>query len=160
MRRPCERKSQHGAEYCSRACHYQGRSAGLTKRVVAEPYDIPPEVRAQSSASAARRYAAGTFGPIPETEIRTSAALGAAGIHHVHQHVIDLGDRSVAVDLFFPDQMLVVEIDAPALHRKRAVAAADAKRDADLAAAGYTVKRVLDDRNVPAILGRVLQALA
>jgi hypothetical protein len=33
------------------------------------------------------------------------------------------------------------------------------ERDRDLAAAGYTVRRVLDDRDAPAILARVLAVL-
>jgi very-short-patch-repair endonuclease len=89
----------------------------------------------------------------------TSAALLAAGVAHDHQHVIDIGTRSVAVDLFFADRMLIIELDEPSLHRKPRFAAKDAERDAALARLGYTVRRVLDDRDVPAILGRVLALL-
>ena len=39
-RPPSQRKSRHGAEYCSRTCHYKGRTAGLTGRIVLDGYDL------------------------------------------------------------------------------------------------------------------------
>jgi hypothetical protein len=41
-RRPGGVKAKHGAQYCSRPCHYAGRSAGLTKRVCTQPYVRKP----------------------------------------------------------------------------------------------------------------------
>ena len=159
QRCPSVRKSRHGAEYCSRACHYKGRSEGLTGRVVVDGYNLTPESRARASAAAARLYATGDTFPIPITEVQVSEALLALGVGHVHQHVIDLDSRSVAVDLFFPGRKLVVEIDTLGLHRQPKHRKADAKRDAELAAAGYTVRRVPDDRDPAAILARVLAVL-
>ena len=54
-RRENKRKSKHGAEYCSRKCHYAGRSAGLTKRVVSDPYTITESGRAGWKAMGDRR---------------------------------------------------------------------------------------------------------
>lgn len=54
-RRPGSVKAKHGAQYCSRPCHYAGRSAGLTKRVCARPYvlrPVDPAVRALRDARA------------------------------------------------------------------------------------------------------------
>jgi very-short-patch-repair endonuclease len=157
-RAPAKRKSRHGAEYCSRTCHYKGRTAGLTGRVVLDGYNLSADARARHSAAAARSYASGDTFPIPVTETQVSEALHALGVEHVHQHVIDLRSRSVAVDLFFPSRMLVVEIDERDLHRK--LSAKDRVRDRELAAAGFTVRRVHDDRDAPAILARVLAVLA
>jgi len=159
-RSPAQRQSRHGAEYCSRACHYKGRTVGLTARVVVDGYNISASARARLSAAAARLYATGNVFPIPITEVQVSEALLALGVDHVHQHVIDLDSRSVAVDLFFPGRKLVVEIDTADLHRKPKHRKADAKRDAELVTAGYTVRRVPDDRDPAAILARVLAVLA
>jgi very-short-patch-repair endonuclease len=159
-RSPAQRKSRHGAEYCSRTCHYKGRSAGLTGRIVLDGYNLSADARARHSAAAARRYASGDTFPIPVTETQVSESLHALGVEHVHQHVIDLATRSVAVDLFFPDRNLVIEIDEHSLHGKPKHRKADDLRDRDLAAAGFVVRRVHDDRDAPAILARVLAVLA
>lgn len=48
-------KTKHGAQYCSRPCHYAGRSAGLTKRVCTRAYarkPVDPAVRAGCDARA------------------------------------------------------------------------------------------------------------
>lgn len=39
-------RANHGAVFCSRACHYKGRSTGATKRVVTKPYNYTPEGKA------------------------------------------------------------------------------------------------------------------
>jgi hypothetical protein len=39
-RSPAQVKSKHEGVYCSRPCHYAGRSRGTTKRVVTKPYTI------------------------------------------------------------------------------------------------------------------------
>src|SRR6185369_8097075 len=36
-------KARHGHQFCSRACHYAGRSAGLVQRIVSRPYRLPPK---------------------------------------------------------------------------------------------------------------------
>lgn len=54
-RRPGSVKAKHGAQYCSRSCHYAGRSAGLTKRICAQPYvmrPVDPAVRTVRAAHA------------------------------------------------------------------------------------------------------------
>lgn len=45
---------KYGAVYCSRACHYQGRSQGLTKRVVSRPY-VYTETSKAAMLAASRR---------------------------------------------------------------------------------------------------------
>lgn len=47
------RKSKHGV-FCSKECHYKGRSLGLTKRVVTNPYTYSEEGKA-SMLNASRR---------------------------------------------------------------------------------------------------------
>lgn len=37
-RQPSHQKSKHGGNFCSRRCHYKGRSLGLVKRIVTIPY--------------------------------------------------------------------------------------------------------------------------
>jgi hypothetical protein len=39
-------KSKHAGVYCSRPCHYAGRSRGLTSREVTRPYTYTPESKA------------------------------------------------------------------------------------------------------------------
>src|SRR5215218_3678151 len=35
-------KGKHGSQFCSRSCHYAGRSIGVTKRIVSKSYTISP----------------------------------------------------------------------------------------------------------------------
>lgn len=43
---PSQIKGKHGFDFCSRSCHYAGRSAGLSLRIVTKPYNISEEARA------------------------------------------------------------------------------------------------------------------
>lgn len=43
---PSHHRSKHGGDFCSRKCHYEGRSLGLVKRVVLEPYTVTDAGRA------------------------------------------------------------------------------------------------------------------
>ena len=47
MQRPSAKKSKHGHDFCSRACHYKGRGMGLVKRVVTTPYTYTEESKAR-----------------------------------------------------------------------------------------------------------------
>lgn len=53
-RTPSQMKSKHPGVYCSRACHYAGRSLGLTRRIVTRPYNFTPEGKAALIASACK----------------------------------------------------------------------------------------------------------
>jgi very-short-patch-repair endonuclease len=55
---------------------------------------------------------------------------------------IDVGDRRVTVDVLFPAQRVVVELDGERFHRTRRDFHADRERDAALAALGYVVVRL------------------
>lgn len=46
LRSASKLKSKHGSVFCSRNCHYKGRSLGLTKRIVTKPYTYTPEGKA------------------------------------------------------------------------------------------------------------------
>lgn len=58
-RSPAQVKAKHGANYCSRACHYAGRSTGLTPRVCSRPYVLTvtrdPEAGARAWATRRER---------------------------------------------------------------------------------------------------------
>ena len=67
------------------------------------------------------------------------------------------------VDFLWREQRLVVEVDGFAYHSDRAAFERDRRRDADLAALGYTVVRVTWRQLVDepaAVVARVAQALA
>lgn len=49
---PSHMRSKHGSVFCSRACHYSGRSTGKSRRIVAGPYRYTPEGKAALIASA------------------------------------------------------------------------------------------------------------
>jgi DNA-directed RNA polymerase subunit RPC12/RpoP len=40
-------RCKHGSVFCSRACHYAGRSLGVTRRVVSQPYTYTAEGKAR-----------------------------------------------------------------------------------------------------------------
>ena len=79
-------------------------------------------------------------------------------------HVVDLGNRLITVDVLFPDHGVVVELDGERYHRTRATFHTDRERDAALAALGYVVVRLTwqrvtrDGPDVVAQLRRILQA--
>lgn len=52
VRSPSTTKSKHGGMYCSRECHYAGRTAGHTKRVVRRPYQYTETSKASMIAAA------------------------------------------------------------------------------------------------------------
>jgi len=55
--------AKHGAVFCSRACHYKGRSTGATKRVVVRPYTYTPEGKAAQIAAASKPKGQRAFHP-------------------------------------------------------------------------------------------------
>jgi hypothetical protein len=60
----------------------------------------------------------------------------------VRNHVIDLGDRRITVDVYFPAERVVVELDGARYHRTRRAFERDRERDAALAAQGILSVRL------------------
>jgi hypothetical protein len=146
-RAPSQIKAKHGASYCSRECHYAGRSLGLTGRIVTQPYTYTDDGMRRLRVAGARRYASGGVGGYPESELAVCARLDRAGISYIHQQIFETHDGAIVVDFFFADRATVVEIDG-ANHRKQDGIDADAKRDAFLASKGIRVIRVPDTGDV------------
>jgi hypothetical protein len=63
-RSPSHVKAKHGAEYCSRPCHFKGRTMGLTPREVTHPYEYTPESKAKQIASARTPQGKRVFHPL------------------------------------------------------------------------------------------------
>ncbi len=143
-------RRRHGAAFCSRVCHYAGRSIGVTKRVVVAPYEISEEARATNSRKAAIEYARGRSLPIPETERLVSDALASDGVEFVHQCVFEWERGAFCVDFYFPSLSLVVEIDGD-YHRKVQYAARDLDRDEWLSRAGIRTVRVGNEGAVDSV---------
>jgi very-short-patch-repair endonuclease len=155
-RPPSHVKGKHGSVFCSRACHYAGRSLGLTRRVVTEPYRYPQASIAALSQAAARAYATGTTLPHPQTEVAAKALLARHGIAFVHQYVVTLPNgKAVVLDFYLPRRRVCIEVDAPDQHGRKAARHRDAERNAALANLGITVLRVHDD-GVPEHVARAV----
>ena len=142
-RAPSQVKSKHGYVFCSRECHYIGRSAGLVKREVVHPYTYSNDGIVKLRKTGARAYASGKTLPHPKTELAARAALERLGICHAYQQVFEHEDGAFVCDFFFAAISRVVELDGPSHYgkaRKR-----DAERDAILSSAGIEVIRVRDN---------------
>lgn len=79
-RAPRQVKAKHGAHYCSRACHYRGRSLGLTARVVEKPYVrvAPLPTAEQIARQVASRRAGKGYSHSDDTRARLSEATARA----------------------------------------------------------------------------------
>jgi very-short-patch-repair endonuclease len=102
-------------------------------------------------------------GPAPtrsEAERRLLRLVRSAGLP---RPLVNTGVASLEVDVLWRDQRLVVEVDGFRCHSSRASFERDRKRDALLAASGYTVLRVTSRQlvNEPeAVVARIAGALA
>lgn len=78
-RSPRQVKAKHGASYCSRRCHYTGRTLGLTGRVVTNPYvrvaPLNPEAHARTVAT---RKARDNYRHSDDTRLRLREATARA----------------------------------------------------------------------------------
>lgn len=84
-------------------------------------------------------------GPVPHSVLERMAlrTLAGAAPRPELQHEIFDGRRFVArVDMFWPDQRLVLELNGRRFHGAREVFEADIRREADLNRLGFTVRRV------------------
>lgn len=144
-RSPAHVKGKHGSVYCSRTCHYAGRTLGTTKRVVVGRYSIPDDVRARMSATLVernrKRKAAGRYGHTDQTrakmreataralaegrvsrvskgEDKVAAILDELGVEYVRQWGLrDDGGRFAAVcDFYFPALNGVIEYNGTYWH--------------------------------------------
>lgn len=79
-RTPRQIKAKHGSQYCSRACHYAGRTLGLTRRIVVEPYVrvAPPPTAEQIARQVATRRAGKGYGHSDDTRARLSETTARA----------------------------------------------------------------------------------
>jgi len=79
-RSPRQIKAKHGTHYCSRACHYRGRTLGLTLRVVDKPYVLvaPPRTPEQIAKQVASRRAGKGYGHTEASRARLSEATARA----------------------------------------------------------------------------------
>jgi G:T-mismatch repair DNA endonuclease (very short patch repair protein) len=90
-RPPSQRRAKHGSEFCSRQCHYEGRSRGLSKRVVEKPYSISEAARDAwregAKKTRATRLKKGNYAHTDETKRlmseRTSRAIAEGKIRRV-----------------------------------------------------------------------------
>jgi very-short-patch-repair endonuclease len=143
-RAPSHIKGKHDSNFCSPTCHYKGRSLGLSKRVVYKPYNHTEQGRTNRSKAAARLYASGKGLNFPKTELAVLDVLRRNCVSVTHQEVFEFPDRAYAVDFFFPNLGLVIELDNPSCH-KRTGAHADFERDALIAERGVEVVRLWDN---------------
>ncbi len=150
-------KGKHGSQFCSRACHYIGRSAGLSKRVVAKPYVYTKQGAVSLSVHAALQYASGRTLSYPQTEIAAVEALLAAGVEFRHQQVFLHPGGAFCCDFFFPSMNAVVELDSPTAHRRGNKS--DAERDAFLNEIGIRVIRIPDEGDTEEVTALLLAAL-
>jgi hypothetical protein len=112
-RTPSTVKGKHGDQFCSRECHYRGRSLGLSKRVVSKPYAIPEATREEASRRASLRIANGTFLKHSELEDKVAEALAAFGVAYRRQFPFYDAERrrwNVA-DFFLPELNMLVEVN-------------------------------------------------
>jgi len=143
---PSHIKSKHEGVYCSRACHYAGRSAGLTKRVVTEPYEITEagrkaaiengkrlaqwmkdndgyghtdETRARLSEITTQNIMSGKINRVSKIEDEVAEELTALGIDFTRQHGIrdpQTGRYIASLDFFLENQRVAVEVNGTFWH--------------------------------------------
>lgn len=138
-------KGKHGAQFCSRACHYRGRTLGLSKRVVTRPYVISDAGRAGWSAGAkktaqtrrqrnnyrksdatraklsiatARALAKSNAYAISKLERKVGAHLADLGLTPIPQYVFrdDRGRFACVVDFYFPELRVALEVNGTYWH--------------------------------------------
>jgi G:T-mismatch repair DNA endonuclease (very short patch repair protein) len=141
-RTPKQIKAKHGVHYCSRACHYRGRTLGLTPRVVAKPYVLvaPPrspeaiarqvatrrandgyqhsdDTRARLRETTARAIAEGRIPSVSKLEDVVAKELDALGVGYRRQVAMrGARGRYVASVDFLLDDGRVLEVNGTFWH--------------------------------------------
>lgn len=144
-RSPSQLKSKHGSVFCSLLCHFRGRSAGLTKRIVTSPYNVSESARdawrkgAQKTVQ--KRRLKGNYGHTESSRAKLSAAtsqylvnnnklassklerrvknwLEQFDINFIHQYPFrnDAGRFWCVVDFYFPDFNVAMEVNGTYWH--------------------------------------------
>src|SRR5699024_399092 len=126
-RAPSSIKGKHGANFCNPECHYRGRTLGISKRVVTEPYSHSPDTLRRLSEAGAYAYAAGATLERPKSELYVLSLLAELGEKTVYQFVVKGELRTYVVDFYLPERGIVIEIDGPEHGKARA-----RKRDRDV----------------------------
>lgn len=77
-------RAKHGSVFCSRKCHYRGRTLGITKRVVTRPYIYTPEGKAAMLASSNTPKGQRVFHPVNCTMCKVEFDDPQDGRERVH----------------------------------------------------------------------------
>lgn len=139
-------KSKHGADYCSRQCHYAGRRAGITPRVVERRYVVTSAGRAarkeaskrtvatrkardnyrhtdatrsRLAEATAQNIASGRIARVSKIEHVVAEELTRRGVRFERQHGIRnpvTGRYAACVDFYIPDAAAVIEVNGTFWH--------------------------------------------
>ncbi len=139
-RSACCVKGKHGSQFCSPACHYAGRSLGLTKRIITKPYQYTEASLASLSKAGAHAIASGNLRTASKHEDAVADALTRCGIPFLRQQVFEADSFGICVDFLCPSLSCVIEVDGPH-HRNKAAVTGDRERDEFLRSLGFRVIR-------------------
>lgn len=138
-------KGKYDNQFCSRACHYKGRSTGLSNRVVTKPYEVSEAgrlamrsgqenarktrlrrnnyghteaTRAKLSQANASAIAEGRVPKRSKTEDILTEQLVARGINFIHQHPVrnSNGTYACCFDFFLPCHGIALEVNGTFWH--------------------------------------------
>jgi G:T-mismatch repair DNA endonuclease (very short patch repair protein) len=144
-RSPSQIKGKYGTNFCSRACHYSGRSTGASRRVVVEPYTISnaarvawkagaekthalrkardnyrhtEQSRAKLSEATARTLAEGRCRVVSKIEQKVATGLDTLGVRYERQRAFrdDRGRFAFVVDFWLPDLNAAIEVNGTYWH--------------------------------------------
>lgn len=144
-RTAAQMRGKYDTSFCSRDCHYKGRSLGLSGRVVLKPYQISDEGRegwlrgaqktreirirknnyahtekskAKLSLANAKAISENRVKVRSKLEDRVGVFLRSLGLNPISQHAIRTPDGRYACcfDFFFPDRMIALEVNGTFWH--------------------------------------------
>jgi G:T-mismatch repair DNA endonuclease (very short patch repair protein) len=138
-------KGKYDNQFCSSACHYRGRTLGLSKRIVLKPYEVSEAgraaqrlgqekarkvrirrdnsghteaTRAKLSQANALAIAEGRVPKRSKTEDILAEQLTKRGIRFIHQHPVrnPNGTYACCFDFFLPEFGVVLEVNGTFWH--------------------------------------------
>lgn len=138
-------KGKYGSQFCSKTCHYKGRTMGKSKRIVVRPYVITEAAiaawrmgikksratriardnykhteatKAKLRDASCRAIAENRIKTTSNLELRVAPVLDALGIAYTHQYPVrGVDGRFVCVfDFFLPEYNTVVEVNGTFWH--------------------------------------------